>query len=388
MQLTWLAPLLVFGLVVFVHELGHFLAAKWAGVYAPRFSIGFGPTLWRKRWGETEYRLSVLPLGGYVNMASDFDEAANALEGGGVATEAANRQAAGKDWDPDAMMPFGPRPVPANRRFESKSLFQRIVIMMAGVTMNALLALAVTIGMFAAYGRPSAPAVIKGVLPDRPAAAAGLRAGDSIATVAGTPVAGWSEVLDRVGASAGKPVALGVVRGGAPVTITVTPEPREEPDPETGATRTVGRIGAERVDRVTREPIGFGEAVREGAATTWRMGTSVVKVVGGLVTGQVSVKNLGGPIAIAQTSVAAAKSGLETLWGLVAFLSINLAVLNLLPIPILDGGQILIQLAEAAKGGRFSLRTRENIMKAGLAMILALFALVMWNDVKRLLGLG
>src|SRR5579875_2379039 len=139
-MLAWLAPILVFGLVVFVHELGHFLAAKAFGVYAPRFSIGFGPAVFRRRFGETEYRVGVLPLGGYVRMASRMDETASALEGGG------EQQAPQADQDPRALVPFGPRPVPEDRWFESKPFGARLVIMVAGVTMNLLLGWFINVG--------------------------------------------------------------------------------------------------------------------------------------------------------------------------------------------------------------------------------------------------
>src|SRR6185312_10572826 len=129
-MLAILAPILVFGLVIFVHELGHFLAAKAMGVYAPRFSIGFGPSLFRKRWGETEYILALLPLGGYVRMASRLDDDAALLEGG---TETAPR-ADSADYDPNAMIPFGPLPIPERRLFESKPLPARLLILIAGVS--------------------------------------------------------------------------------------------------------------------------------------------------------------------------------------------------------------------------------------------------------------
>src|SRR5829696_5900664 len=138
-MLSILAPILVFGLVVFVHELGHFLAAKWLGVYAPRFSIGFGPALFRRRRGETEYILAAFPLGGYVRMASRHDETAAALEGG--SEEAAKLAASDPRYDPNAMIPFGPLPVPEHRWFESKPLPARLYILLAGVTMNILLGL-------------------------------------------------------------------------------------------------------------------------------------------------------------------------------------------------------------------------------------------------------
>src|SRR5689334_3768342 len=138
-MLSFLAPVLVFGLVIFVHELGHFLAAKAVGVYAPRFSIGFGPTLWRHRWGETEYVLAALPLGGYVRMASRLDEDIAFLEGG--SEESVKRD--DSELDPNALKPFGPLPVPENRLFENKPLLARLVILISGVTMNVLLAIVV-----------------------------------------------------------------------------------------------------------------------------------------------------------------------------------------------------------------------------------------------------
>jgi regulator of sigma E protease len=399
-MLTWLAPIIVFGLVVFVHELGHFLAAKAVGVYAPRFSIGFGPALFRKRWGETEYVIAALPLGGYVRLASREDEAMALLEGGGerppdVPTVGANDspplvdEQIGEglrpdDYDPEAMWPFGPKPVPEHRWFESKPLPARLLILIAGVTMNALLTFVVATGTIAYYGTGYRPAVIDSVLADRPAQAAGLQAGDSIVAVDGAPVTRWTEVVELVGAAAGRTIAVDVRRGGAPVRIEVRPEPTVEPNPITGAADTVGRIGAAPTTTVVRTPVGMGEAVTRGSEATWGMAVAVVTIVKGLFSGVVSVDNLGGPIAIAQTSVEAARGGLEPLFGLLAFLSINIAILNLLPIPILDGGQILMNIAESVKGSPFSAVTRNSIMKVGLVAIGLLFALVMYNDLRRL----
>jgi regulator of sigma E protease len=148
--------------------------------------------------------------------------------------------------------------------------------------------------------------------------------------------------------------------------------------------RKVGRIGAATTDISVSEPIGFGEAVSAGWSGTWRMGGAIVGIVRGLFAGDISVKQLGGPIAITQASVEAGQAGLVRLFELIGFLSINVAILNLLPIPILDGGQVLLNIAESAKGSPFSLRTREYILKVGLAAIGLLFALVMWNDLGTL----
>ena len=400
-MLSWLAPILVFGLVVLVHELGHFMAAKWLGVYAPRFSIGFGPALWRRRFGETEYVLAALPLGGFVRMASREDEATAFLEGGSeekkvpavgasssptiAGTEKAV-EAKPRDWDPNAMVPFGPKPVPEDRWFESKPLWGRLIIMLAGVTMNAILALVVSTGLFVGYGRAYIPAVVDSVVAGRPADRAGLQKGDSIIALDGAPVRRWTEVTERVSVSAGQEVVLDVVRGGRTEKVRVTPELTADTT-EFGTVEMVGRIGAGSTRTIARESMSIGESAVAGWHATWAMGTAVIRVVGGLVTGKVSVSQLGGPITIGRVSVEAARSGLESLWSLIAFLSINVAVLNLLPIPILDGGQILIHVAEGIKGSAFSARTREYIMRVGLVAIAMLFALVMFNDVKGLLGI-
>ncbi len=464
-MLALLAPVLVFGLVIFVHEFGHFLAAKAMGVYAPRFSIGFGPALWRKRRGETEYVLALLPLGGYVRMASRHDETSAFLEGG--SEEQGGLKEGDPGYDPEAMVPFGPRPVPEHRWFESKSLPARLLILFAGVTMNALLALVVAIGLAFHFGRivlptrvvgavhvppggaalaalqpgdtifrvngdsvgdwsdilnkvalsradvtfgtqhgdvvvplndsltPLAvaravdywvPPVVDSVLPEGAAAAAGLQKGDSIAAIDGVAMPGFADLVDRVSAAAGSTLVFTIWRQGKPLDLRVTPRPTPVTDPVTNAVDTLGRIGVAQRQDVRRIPLGFAQAVANGAGATWVMGGAVIGTVHDLITRKVSVKELGGPIAITRASVQAARNGIETLFYLIALLSINVAVLNLLPIPILDGGQIVVNVIETAKGSPFSARTRENILRVGLVVIGLLFALVMFNDTKAWLG--
>ena len=464
-MLALLAPVLVFGLVIFVHEFGHFVAAKAMGVYAPRFSIGFGPALWKRRRGETEYVLALLPLGGYVRMASRHDETAAMLEGGSEETGGLKEGDAG--YDPQAMVPFGPLPVPEHRWFESKSLPARLFILLAGVTMNALLALVVAIGLSLHFGRtvvatrvvgavrvPAAapalaalqpgdtifavngdrvtdwsdvmteiglsrtqvvlttqhgdvvvplsdslramdvaaavdyhvPPVIDSVGPDGAAAAGGMEAGDSVVAIDGRPMPGFAELVDRVSAAADSPLVFQVWRGGRTVDLHITPRPTEVTDPVTGARQTVGRIGVARREVIKRVPLTFSQAVMNGSHLTWVMGGAVVGTVHDLLVRKVSVSELGGPIAITRASVQAARSGWENLFYLIALLSINVAVLNLLPIPILDGGQIVMNVVETAKGTPFSARTRENILRVGLLAIGLLFAVVMFNDLKAWLG--
>jgi regulator of sigma E protease len=380
-MLAWVAPLIVFGLVVFVHELGHFLAAKAVGVYTPRFSIGFGKALLKKRWGETEYVLAALPLGGYVRMASKDDEATAFIEGGSenAVTRVATK---GDELDPDAMMPFGPKPIPPNRWLESQPLWARLVILLAGVTMNIVLALVVTTGMLAHYGMPYISTTADSVVVGRPADLAGLRPGDSIVAINAVPLLVWDSLVVKIGGSPGRELELEVNRGGVRRTIHVTPAEDTATNPSTGKIEKVGRIGI--LPRQATRPVGFGEAIVKSWNITWGMAGSVIDALKGLATRQVAASELGGPIMIATASVQAARGGFENLLLLISLISVNLAVFNLLPIPILDGGQILVNLLEAVKGSAFSAKTRDYILRAGLAAVLLLFALVTYNDLRRL----
>lgn len=457
-MLAILAPILVFGLIIFVHELGHFLAAKSLGVYAPRFSIGFGPALWRRRFGETEYVLSAFPLGGFVRMASRLDADIIGLEGG--SEEDAKRREDEPGYDAEAMLPFGPKPVPEDRLFESKPLWARLIILLAGVTMNGVLALVVLVALAMQFGsvvvptrvvgtvrpvkgapvlaqlspgdtivavngsavsnwnelydriaqsdsvvrirttrasvaipvngagQPSAddvagaidfhvPPVLDSVIAGGAAAKAGLVRGDRVLSIDGHPVRDWSDLVALVSAAPGRGLAFVVQRGGAVDSIAVTPRGEEGPD---GA--TVGKIGAAVADPSIHTPIGVGRAFTAGARATWVMIDQTATFLGRMVTGHVAMKQLGGPVAITKASVAAARTGLESLFTLIAFLSINVAIFNLLPIPIMDGGQVLINVAESVKGSPLTLRTRERLAQLGLAAVGVLLLLVMYNDTR------
>jgi regulator of sigma E protease len=224
------------------------------------------------------------------------------------------------------------------------------------------------------------------VLAGSPASRAGLQAGDSIVSIGHAPLQRWADLQERVSASPGADLPFEVMRSGKVVALTLRPEPTSVRDPVSKQIKSVGRIGAVGADVTVRVPMSPVQSVKVAGRQTWLTATKIVDVVRGLLTREVSVKQLGGPIAITRASVAAAQSGLESLFLLVALLSVNVAVLNLLPIPILDGGQILLNVAEAAKGSPFSARTREYILRFGLVAILLIFALSTFNDVRDFLA--
>lgn len=400
-MLIWLAPVFVLGLVVFVHELGHFIAAKAFGVYAPRFSLGFGPAIVKKRIGETEYRIGILPIGGYVRMASRLDETGAFLEGGGERPSGASKSpmaayakpvgdiaadysssSDGDALDPNDLIPFGSKPVPANRWFESKSLGARLVIMLAGVTMNLILGWTINVTLVKTYEHVFTSKLSQ-VIAGNPAAAAGFEKGDSVVSVNGARIAGWEEFVAIVKRSSGTPVRVGVLRGSTPLTLTVTPVSDTATDPSTGTVIREGKIGVGTAASNATVPL--GRAVVDGSKATLDMTTLVFTSLRKIATRETPVSDLGGPVLIAQASVQAARQGASVLFWLISLLSVNLAVFNLLPIPILDGGQIAVQLVEATRDNPLSDRARENVARIGLAVIITIFVMVTFNDIKRLI---
>jgi regulator of sigma E protease len=232
---------------------------------------------------------------------------------------------------------------------------------------------------------PQLPAVIDRVEGGSPADRGGIRPGDSLVAVGGEPVDGWSAAVEQIRRSPGRPLPIEVARGGERVTVTVVPDSAHQRD-DNGREVLTGRIGVGNRVENRRDPVSLGEAIGSGWEATWEMAGSVVDVLHRLVTRRLSTDQLGGPIAIARASGEAAAGGFAQLLQLTAFLSINVAIFNLLPIPILDGGQILINLLQAVKGSPFSLRSREYMMRFGLAMIALIFALAMFNDLRRVAG--
>lgn len=440
-MLTILATLIALSVLILVHEFGHFFAAKWVDIAAPRFSLGLGPRVAGFKWGETDFVISAIPLGGYVKMAGmEDDEASAALEGGQEA-----------------------EPVDPARTFDAKPLWARAFVISAGVIMNLLFALVANIVLAGVQGQPyiaetrlapvtgiggvaaqaeqipigsrvvsvggervaswdamrealsSAPAgpvslgfegrpavtldlpasgpsrdtllsalrplaepVLAVVVPDQAAARAGLRPGDRIVAIDGQPVATWTDAVERIRAAPGKPLRMDVQREGQRVALTVTPRAERERG------ELVGKIGASEQPQVQYRRLGFGQVLAEGWHQTVYMVQLLLETLRDLFTGALSPRNLGGLLAIGEASGQSAEQGPLTYLSFLAFLSVNLAVLNLLPIPILDGGHLMFLAIEAVRGRPLSLEARIRLSHVGLIIVVGLMLWANGNDVVRL----
>jgi regulator of sigma E protease len=444
-MLSVLAFILVVGVLIFVHELGHFAAAKALGVQVIRFSLGIGPAIKRLtfRRGETEYAISWLPIGGYVSMATLEEEGTTQVLEGGAPTV----------------------PIDPERVFEKRPLWARAIIMVAGVTMNALFAFIVftifagTVGvnhtpttqvdsvwvselphgaealgslrrgdrivsingaavanwedlqeqLFTATppihiglddGRaislvvpmeeksraamvnaldPFLSPELQEVVPGNAAARAGLRNGDRVISVNGDSISSWLQFTHIIRGNAGRALTIVVQRNGAPVTTVVTPDKRQVQDPHTGKSFDGGFLGVKQP--VGHREFGVGGALLEGGRRTAQVAGEVVGALRGLLTGKLSLRELGGPIRIGQVSGAAARQGIAEVVGLMAVLSINLAILNLLPIPVLDGGGLMLLVAEAIRRRPLSRELRVRLTNAGLIFVGAVMLFAITNDV-------
>lgn len=446
-MLTLLAFLVVIGVLVFVHELGHLLAAKAVDIEVPRFSIGFGPRLTGFRWGETEYVISLLPLGGYVRMAGQED--VSALEGGEEEIEH----------------------VPSPRDFDAKPLWARALVISAGVVMNFLFAILVLGFVAFFYGEPlnpttqvvvsgevapeaaalaeiptgaelsrvgnvpvgswnevvealeGAPAgpvtltfadappvdlqlpandsaraellnpmqpfvapVVGEISPGSPAAQAGLQRGDRILVADGIPVPTWSAFVELVRARPNQSLELLVERGGEEVTLRSVVGSERELDAEMQRVE-IGRLGVAPEQQLVFRKMGLLPAARYGLETTWSTSALIVTLVGDLLTGEASPRTLGGPLAIGQLSGQAARYGAEMFLQWMALLSVNLAVLNLLPIPVLDGGQLLFIGVEAVRGRPLSIEQRLRLSHLGLILVVGIMVWAITNDFLRFFGI-
>jgi regulator of sigma E protease len=353
--------IVVLGVLIFVHELGHFMAARAVGIGVHRFSIGLGPaTPLHFERGDTEYVLAWIPFGGYVKMASEEEQRQmEALEGGA----------------PEKVFP-------PEQLFENKPLWARILVISAGVLMNTLFAWVLFSGLNGVYGVPGtlAEAGLGGIVQESPAAEAGLLAQDRILAVDGEEISSWGELVERIELRPGRLMRFRVERSGEILEIEATPRSREARDPATGERVQVGQLGIES----PRVEVGWGEAIRLGASQTVGGGWLVVQSVKGMLFGEISARELGGPLQIARFAGETARAGLRPFLSFMAFLSINLAVLNLLPIPVLDGGHLMFLLYEGILRRPVPLAVRERLLQVGLFLLLGLMVFAVGNDVWRM----
>ncbi len=359
--------LLVLGIVVFFHELGHFLVARWAGVRVLTFSLGFGPELvgFNDRYG-TRWKISPIPVGGYVKFFGD-DSAASTPASGEI----------------DAMSPQDKAV-----SFHGKPVGPRAAIVAAGPIANFLLAIVIFAGLFFFFGKPSTTAQVEQVEPGSAAAAAGFQPGDVVTAIDGRVIESFLDMQRIVSTSAGERLSFTVKRGDTNVTLQATPDLRERKD-SFGNVHRMGVLGITKATSPTEAqttPVGPATALWLGVKETWFVVEQTGKFLGGLFRGRGDVDQLGGPIKIVQISGQVATLGLAALIHLSAVLSISIGLFNLFPVPLLDGGHLLFYAIEAVRGRPLSERAQELGYRFGLALVLMLVIFTFYNDILHLPG--
>ena len=339
--------LLILGFLIFIHELGHFLACRWSKVAVEKFSIGFGPEIicWKGR--ETAYAISAIPLGGFVKPRG---ESFSDLQDGAVQ--------------------------PGD--FLAASKWQRLIILLAGVLMNYAIAAILLVPVFH-FGHPVLKAKIGGFVSGYPAETSDLRVGDEIVYVNDKPVHQWQEMTELIFENPFPTLKLQVKREGQVIPVEVKPRTDEAKD-VFGDKRRISRIGISPSKEFEIEKFGWGMSCLKAIQTTGTITALTYKGVWRLVTGRMSVRTLSGPIGIMAMAGSAAQVGWSALLQLTAMISISLAVVNLLPIPALDGGHVLFLLIGLLKGGEVSQRSQERATQIGFAFLIALMVFVIYND--------
>ena len=352
--------LIILTVLVFVHELGHYLVARYCGVRVEVFSIGFGPELFGRndRHG-TRWKLSAIPLGGYVKMYGEADAAG---------TPGRNLQPMSQDE--------------RDVSFHYKTLRQRTAIVSAGPIANFAFAIVLLAALFATVGQRVIPPTIDTIVAGSAAERAGLVAGDLIVSVDGQDVERFADLQVIVRDSPERPLAMVVRRDGGELALTVTPDRVEGTDPF-GKAVEIGRLGvqSQQVSWQRRDPV---SALWLATAETWSISWQTLQAVGQIITGSRGSDELGGPIRIAQMSGEVAQSGIVATFWFAAVLSINLGLINLFPIPVLDGGHLVMYLAEAVRGRPLGEKVQEYASLAGLTLVIALMVFVTWNDLTQL----
>lgn len=363
----WLLPtLFVLTIVVFFHELGHFAVARLCGVRVMVFSIGFGRELlgFNDRHG-TRWKISAIPLGGYVKFFGDEDAASATVDENALSQMTASER---------------------RESFHHQSVAKRAAIVAAGPIANFILAILIFATIFVFYGKPSTSARVDGVRPDSAAAAAGFKPGDVVVAIDGHAIETFAEMQRVVSTNADQQLTITVDRGGERVDLKATPELRELKD-TFGNVHRIGVLGIER-SQTPNEPgmrtLSVGPALLAGAQETWFVIDRTFSYLGKVIVGREKADQLGGPIRIAQVSGQVATIGFVALVNLAAVLSVSIGLLNLFPVPLLDGGHLLFYGIEALRGRPLSERAQEMGFRIGLALVVMLMIFATFNDILHL----
>ena len=347
-----LSFIIVLGVLIFFHEFGHFLVARLFGVGVEKFSLGFGPRLIGRKVGITDYRISAIPLGGYVKMVGE---------------------------EPDAEI--DPEDIPLS--FTHKHVAKRMLIVAAGPVFNILLAVIIFFGIFLVSGtfilKPSVGSVKQG----SPAFAAGIEKGDLITAINESAINSWDEMAGIINSSNGQKIKLTVHRGESSRNFFLAPE---QVTTQNIFGEDVQRyiIGITAAGETYSKDMNLFQAFSESLIQTYKVTELMVVIIVKLISGDISTDTIGGPIMIAQMAGDSAKAGISNLIFFIALISVNLAIINLLPIPILDGGHLLFFSIEAIKGRPVSTKVREIAQQVGLFFLILLMVLVFYNDISRI----
>ncbi len=336
------------GVLIFIHELGHFLACRFAGVGVEKFSIGFGPELLSWQGKETRYSISLVPFGGFVKPKGETQE---------------EIEQCGK---------------PDPRDFLSASVWNRFLILVAGVAMNFLFAYVLFVSVML-IGRPVLSPVIGGFVKGYPAEISGLKIGDQVVQLNGARVMDWQDMTLQILETKGEPLEFVILRDGKQETVRVIPQLEEGHD-IFGKLRRVPRIGIKPGENFATEQYGLRDALVNGAEFEWRLTALTYEALWRLVTGQLSLKTISGPIGIVSMAGHAAKMGIVALLQFTAILSVSLGVINLLPVPALDGGHLFFLVIEAIRRKKVSLAFQERVTQIGFYFLMTLMVLVVYND--------
>jgi regulator of sigma E protease len=357
--------LFVLSLVVFFHEFGHFLIARWCGVRILVFSIGFGPELlgFHDRHG-TRWKISAIPLGGYVKFFGD-ENAASTPDVARLATMNANER---------------------RQSFVFQPVRKRAAIVVAGPIANFVLAIVIFSAIFMLYGKQTMSARVDAVQPNSPAAAAGFQPGDVVVAIDGHAIGSFADMQRIVSESAGEALDVTVERNGVQEVLKATPRLKDVKD-SFGNVHRIGILGISRSmapGDLKFQPVAPPQAVWMGVQETWSVVYRTLRYIGGVITGREAADQLGGPIRIAQVSEQVASVGFVPLIQLAAVLSASIGLLNLFPIPLLDGGHLLFYSIEAVRGRPLSERAQEVGFRIGLAIVLMLMIFATFNDIVHL----